>query len=332
GISVYDVTNSSSITVYDDLDEPKYLVYNSTSNETNHIVCTMSVINVNITVQLLYVDWNMAPGCDHSQENVSIENTVYKCNNGTQIMRAENFTKKAKIEMYKQHGLVWIQYNVQLAHDWKCKFRRIGSNNMNDTNSVEQTSSTPNVSSPRNISLDKQSEPDVLNISIIVVPVVVLFILLVICGVLLHRLCYSRKYVNNERSTVHKDSTREHGEYSTINENYMTSPTTTESQGAYYDVDTEMLLLQSKPSSTAYKNLEQESNMSAGNVYQITLTNDNQTYAEVNKKPKTSQTQAQCNASSLQVSSEDLSAKGDNVYDHLGHLQGRRETDNIYNS
>ncbi|KAK0047461.1 hypothetical protein Bpfe_023168 [Biomphalaria pfeifferi] len=301
GESVYSVTINSTA-IIKDLDKPKYLVHNDLSNDSNYIVCTIKALeNKNISIQLLYVDWNMAPKCDDSQENVPIGNTVYSCQNSTHIMSEQTFKTEARIGMFKQRGLVWIKFKVNIAHNLKCEIQTIV---------INKTKERP-------------SDTEVLNIPKIFVPVVVLFILLVVCGLLLYRLRYARG--GRQRST------HEYGDYSTINENYMTSPTTTESQGAYYHVDTEMLLLQS--STTAYKDLQKEANTLAANVYQVTLTNDDQTYAEVNKKPKSIQTQVQVNASSSQVSSsEDLSAKGDNVYAHLAHLQGKKETDNIYNS
>ncbi|KAI8773096.1 hypothetical protein BgiBS90_026575 [Biomphalaria glabrata] len=241
--------------------------------------------------------------------NTDLGNTVYTCKNSTHIMSEQTFQTEAKIEMFKQRGLVWIKFKVKIAHNLICKIEAIVINKIKE----------------------KPSDTKVLNIPIIVVPVVVLVILLVVCGLLLYRLCYARKCDNDQTGERHK-STHEYGDYSTINENYMTSPTTTESQGAYYDVDTEMLLLQSNSSLTANTNLQKEPNTSATNLYQVTLTNDDQTYAEVNKKPKSSQTQVQVNASSSQVSSsEDSSVKGGNVYANLAHLQDKKETDNIYN-
>ncbi|XP_055888524.1 uncharacterized protein LOC106074461 isoform X3 [Biomphalaria glabrata] len=309
GDSVYNV-NINKTVINTDLGKSKYLIYNDLSNDSNHIVCTIKAIeNKNISIQLLYVDWNMAPKCDDSQENVSVGNTVYTCKNSTHIMSEQTFQTEAKIEMFKQRGLVWIKFKVKIAHNLICKIEAIVINKIKE----------------------KPSDTKVLNIPIIVVPVVVLIILLVVCGLLLYRLCYARKCDNDQTGERHK-STHEYGDYSTINENYMTSPTTTESQGAYYDVDTEMLLLQSNSSLTANTNLQKEPNTSATNLYQVTLTNDDQTYAEVNKKPKSSQTQVQVNASSSQVSSsEDSSVKGGNVYANLAHLQDKKETDNIYN-
>lgn len=81
GDSVYNV-NTNKTVINTDLGKSKYLIYNDLSNDSNHIVCTIKAIeNKNISIQLLYVDWNMAPKCDDSQENVSVGNTVYTCKN-----------------------------------------------------------------------------------------------------------------------------------------------------------------------------------------------------------------------------------------------------------